>query len=285
MQRLQGNVRSRSAVAGFEKYRPLIALVGIAIGLTIVMLLHHLLPDAAAKVLLDRGGLSYPFSVQNGMWLAFAVACGELFVRFRVGRTELRQLELHYLPEDERTVLQAADLGEIYRLVRKNRFAHRCFLPRLIQRIILQFQSSKSIGQGSALLNTSVEMYLHEVDLRYSMLRYFTWFIPTLGFIGTVIGIGRALSYAGDPVRGQDPLLLNEVTRRLSISFDGTFLALVMAALLIFLMHIAQSREETALNLAGQYCLDNLINRLFVPGAEGANAAATAAERSVSERG
>ena len=27
--------------------------------------------------------------------------------------------------------------------------------------------------------------------------------------------------------------------------------------------HIAQGREEGALNHAGQYCLDNLINRLY----------------------
>jgi biopolymer transport protein ExbB/TolQ len=251
-------------VAPLEAYRPLIALASLGIGLAIVVVLHHVLPSTAANVLLDRDGILYPFSVQNGMWLAFLVGCGELFVRFRIGRSERNQLTLRYLPEDERTVLQAADLGEIYRRVRENRNAHRCFLPRLIQRAILQFQSSRSIDQASSLLNTSVELYLHEVDLRYSMLRYFTWFIPTLGFIGTVIGIGHALSYAGDPTHAQDPLLLNEVTRRLSISFNGTFLALVMAAVLIFLMHLAQIREETALNLAGQYCLDNLINRLFV---------------------
>jgi biopolymer transport protein ExbB/TolQ len=128
----------------------------------------------------------------------------------------------------------------------------------------LQFQSSRSIDQASTLLNTSIEMYLHEVDLRYNMLRYLTWLIPSLGFIGTVIGIGRALAYAGDPAHAQDSMLLNEVTRRLAISFDGTFLALVMAAPLVFLTNIAQSREEHALNLAGQYCLDNLVNRLFV---------------------
>jgi len=28
---------------------------------------------------------------------------------------------------------------------------------------------------------------MHEIDLRYSMLRYLTWLIPSLGFIGTVV--------------------------------------------------------------------------------------------------
>ena len=36
-----------------------------------------------------------------------------------------------------------------------------------------------------------------------------------------------------------------------------------VAAALVFLMHIAQGREEAALNNSGQYCLDNLTNRLY----------------------
>jgi biopolymer transport protein ExbB/TolQ len=255
---------AKPAAASLEIYRPAIAVLCIGIGLGLVMALHTLLPPDAAKLLLDRGGVGYPFSVQNGMWIVFAVGCGELFVRFRVGGMERKQLRLGYLPEDERTILQTEDLSKIYQTVRQNRNARRCFLPRLIQRAILQFQSSRSIDQASTLLNTSVELYLHEVDLRYNMLRYLTWLIPSLGFIGTVIGLGRALSYAGDPAHVQEATLLSEVTRRLAISFDGTFLALAMAAVLVFLTNIAQSREEHALNLAGQYCLDNLINRLFV---------------------
>lgn len=247
-----------------EEQRRKIALICLAIGLALVTFLHFILPDEPAKIFLDRGGLGYPFSVQNVIWIVFAVGCGELFVRFKVGRAETEQLTRNYLPQDERTVLEASDLGEIYRLVRSSPGASKCFLPRLIQRAILQFQSSQSIDQASALLNTSVEMYLHEVDLRYNMLRYLTWLIPSLGFIGTVVGVGRALSYAGDPLHAQDPALLNEVTRRLAISFDGTFLALLLAALLVFLTNVAQSREEHALNRAGQYCLDNLVNRLFV---------------------
>ena len=249
---------------GLERHRQLIAAGCAVVGVVVVAVLHFVLPEELAQILLDRGGIGYPFSVQNCIWVVFAVGCGELFVRFRAGRAEQDQLRRNYLPEDERTVLQAQDLGEIYRQVRSTSFASNCFLPRLIQRTILQFQSSRSIDQASSLLNTSMEMYLHEVDLRYNMLRYLTWLVPSLGFIGTVIGMGRALAFAGDPANAQDPLLLNEVTRRLAISFDGTFLALVLAALLVFLTNIAQSREEHALNRAGQYCLDNLVNRLFV---------------------
>ena len=53
------------------------------------------------------------------------------------------------------------------------------------------------------------------------------------------------------------------MTTKLGLAFNTTFLALILAAILVFLQHIAQGREEEALNSTGQYCLDNLINRLY----------------------
>jgi biopolymer transport protein ExbB/TolQ len=88
------------------------------------------------------------------------------------------------------------------------------------------------------------------------------WLIPSLGFIGTVIGISLALNYAGN-ADFQDPSLLSELTKRLAIAFYTTLLALIQAAILVFLTHIIQAFEERTLNLIGQYCLDNLINRLY----------------------
>ena len=179
-----------------------------------------------------------------------------------VERSHLRRA---YLPEDETTILQAPELRHIYANARANYEAggrEGGFLPRLIQRVILQFRTSRSIEQANALLNSSLELYLHEIDLRYSMMRYVVWAIPTLGFIGTVIGISLALAFAGQ-VDVQDPTLLAELTKRLAVAFNTTLLALVMAAILVLIQHIVQAREEGALNEVGQYCLDNLINRLY----------------------
>jgi biopolymer transport protein ExbB/TolQ len=55
------------------------------------------------------------------------------------------------------------------------------------------------------------------------------------------------------------------VTERLGVAFATTLVALVQASILVFIQNIVQGREESALNKAGQYCLDNLINRLYSP--------------------
>jgi biopolymer transport protein ExbB/TolQ len=249
-----------------SKQRLIIAITSCMLSLLFIFSLHIILQqnsDAARLVLDYRSDNNlYPFTVQNIMWIVFFLGLGELWARLNDGKIDRHQLRQAYLPEDERTLLQASDLGSIYQTVRKNTGEAELFLPRLIRRIILQFQSSRSIEQANSLLNSSLELYMHEIDLRYNMLRYIMWLIPSLGFIGTVIGITLALNYAGN-ADFQDPSLLSELTQRLAIAFYTTLLALIQAAILVFMTHIIQAFEERTLNLIGQYCLDNLINRLY----------------------
>lgn len=80
-----------------------------------------------------------------------------------------------------------------------------------------------------------------------------------------MIGISLALNYAGGAGASQDlSTLLPEITSRLAVAFYTTLLALIQSVVLVFSLHIIQAREERCLNQAGQYCLDNLINRLYV---------------------
>jgi len=246
---------------------PAILIICQAAAVLAIFLMESYLPDNVAAILIDRGRSTYPFTVQNLMWLVFALGLGELIVRSRDALAEKAQLRRGYLPEDETTILQAAELRRLYAATREETAAYGRyrgrFLPRLIQRVVTQFQTNQSLEQANALLNSSLELFIHEIDLRYSMIRYVVWAIPTLGFIGTVVGISLALAYAG-AADLQDPALLAELTKRLAVAFNTTLLALVMSAVLVLIQHTVQASEERALNNAGQYCLDNLINRLYV---------------------
>jgi biopolymer transport protein ExbB/TolQ len=246
---------------------PAILIACVTGSLLVIELIDLLLPHAVAVTLLDRDRSTYPVTVQNIMWLVFALGIGELIVRARDAAAERAELRAGYLPEDETTILQAPELRRIFArardVTRPGAGSEGRFLPRLIQRVVTQFQTNRSVDQANALLTSSLELALHEIDLRYSMVRYVVWAIPTLGFIGTVVGISLALAFAG-AVDLQDPNLLAELTKRLAVAFDTTLLALVMSAVLVLVQHVVQAYEERALNQAGQYCLDNLINRLYV---------------------
>ena len=140
------------------------------------------------------------------------------------------------------------------------------FMQRLMARCIQQFQISGDIDKANNLFNSSLELFQHELELKYNALRYIVWLIPTLGFIGTVVGIAFALDAAGtvETVEEyQDPKLLKQLTQSLGVAFYTTLLALLQSGVLMFVLHLVQGREEAVLNRIGQYCLDNLINRLY----------------------
>ena len=250
-----------------------------AAGICWIGLLTLLLPDGfVADLALDRDprwgdDIPYPFTIQNVMWIVFFVTAGELIVRHLVGADEADQLRLGLLPEDRETMLNREELKELVPRVNRTDPDEQYWMQRLLTRTMLQFLSTGSIEQVNAVFNSSMELYQHETELRYNMLRYFVWLIPTLGFIGTVVGIAFALGEAGRMFAGIDPNadvaalgqeMMTELTGALGVAFYTTMLALLQSAALMFALHVVQGREESALNRIGQYCLKNLINRLYV---------------------
>ena len=238
-----------------------IMLAAVA-GILFIGFLTLVLSGRAAVLVLDHPSLHffYPFTIQNVMHMIFFVALGELFVRWRTAVREKNFLNAHFLPEDDRTVLVSHDLGPIRRRV-ANLFDHENgFLPSLINLAILQFQSSSSVEQAAGVMSQQLELMANRLDLRYGLVRFIAWVVPTLGFIGTVYSLGASLSAAGDPTKALD---LHEVAKTLGVGFDCTMVALVESAILVFLLHLVQEREESALNGAGDYTLRNLINRLY----------------------
>lgn len=219
--------------------------------------------------------LPYPFTIQNLMWVVFSLGCAELAIRHITASQELQQLDLRLLPEDAETMLrQGADIVPHLTAVQRSDPAGLFWMQRLLRRLLLSFQGTGSIDRTQTMLNTSLDLYQNEIDLRYNSLRYIVWLIPTLGFIGTVTGILQALISAGAAFGGitattdissMAPAMMKDMTNDLGVAFYTTLLALLLSAGLMFAMHYVQGREESALNRVGQYCLDNLINRLFQP--------------------
>lgn len=241
--------------------RVVVFVLSILAAIIVIGILRLVLGENLQEILLDSDASFWPFTIQNFMWVALFVGLGELVLRWFSATEEEGQLRRGYLPADGRR-LDGDILLQVRDGVSNRRFGKDCFLPRLIIRTIDQFRSNKSGDQAAAVMNSSLELYMHEIELRYSLLRYITWLIPSLGFIGTVMGIMFALQYAGVPINAESEDFLYEVTSRLGVAFTTTLLALIMSAVLVLLQSIVQSKEERALNTAGQYCLDHLILRL-----------------------
>ena len=87
------------------------------------------------------------------------------------------------------------------------------------------------------------------------MIRYITWAIPSIGFIGTVRGIGSALGQAHEAIQGN----IAGVTASLGVAFNSTFIALLISMVVMFFMHQLQLIQERLVLETYSYC----DNRLF----------------------
>ncbi len=200
---------------------------------------------------------SYPYTIQNLTILIFFAGLGEAF--FRWLSTEKEKLLLHgnYLPNDKRSVLDSFNLAKVRRGIGQVKSQEQGFVLVLIDLCVKRFLNSQSIEQTLSALKGQIDFLAHKLDIRYTFLRYLIWVIPTIGFIGTVLGISFA-------IMGINPTDVNleQVIASLGIAFNTTLVALVLSALLNLFYNLVLSSEEDALNKAGNYVLSNMVNRL-----------------------
>jgi biopolymer transport protein ExbB/TolQ len=90
------------------------------------------------------------------------------------------------------------------------------------------------------------------------MIRYISWAIPSIGFIGTVRGIGEALAQADKAVQGD----IAGVTQSLGVAFNSTFIALLISIFLMFLVHQLQLLQERLVYDTENYTNDKLIRHM-----------------------
>ena len=75
-------------------------------------------------------------------------------------------------------------------------------LPRTLLSALQRFATTGSIQAVSDTIKEQCEVESDRLDSEMSMVRYIAWAIPSIGFIGTVRGIGDALGQAYKAVEG-----------------------------------------------------------------------------------
>jgi biopolymer transport protein ExbB/TolQ len=113
-------------------------------------------------------------------------------------------------------------------------------LPRTLLSALQRFATTGSIQAVSDTIRENCEMESDRLDSELSMVRYIAWAIPSIGFIGTVRGIGDALGQAYKAVEGD----ITGVTVSLGVAFNSTFVALVLSIIIMFCLHQLQLSQE-----------------------------------------
>ncbi|MDP6652508.1 MAG: MotA/TolQ/ExbB proton channel family protein [Gammaproteobacteria bacterium] len=134
-------------------------------------------------------------------------------------------------------------------------------LPRALLAGLHRFQSTRNIQDAALTIRDTCEIEADRMETELTIVRYIAWAIPSIGFLGTVRGIGTALGQAYQAVSGD----IVGVTVSLGVAFNSTFVALVVSIFLMFLLHQLQLFQDRLVLDTQNYCDERLIQHLQVP--------------------
>jgi biopolymer transport protein ExbB/TolQ len=131
-------------------------------------------------------------------------------------------------------------------------------LPRALLTGIERFSATRHVQDVSTAVRDICESEGERLESELSIIRYLAWAIPSVGFIGTVRGIGNALGQAHRAVEGD----ITGITENLGVAFNSTFVALVISIVLMFFIHQVQLLQERLVLDSERYVDHWLIRKL-----------------------
>ena len=172
---------------------------------------------------------------------------------------ERQILQMDLVPMSEGTSILPEDAREYSRPIQAlDQDQQNYLLPRALLTALHRFRSTRNIQDVSNSVRAICESESERLDSELSMIRYIAWAIPSIGFLGTVRGIGQALGQAHKAVEGD----IAGVTQSLGVAFNSTFVALLISIVIMFLLHQLQLSQERLVLDAEDYCDNRLIRNL-----------------------
>ena len=121
-----------------------------------------------------------------------------------------------------------------------------------------RYMITDNVQNTSDAITVSVNNLSLKLDNENTMIRYLIWAIPSLGFVGTVRGIGQALSNADKALAGD----ISGMSQSLGVAFNSTFVALLISLVLMLFLHLLQKMEDSLLINIQSYSDKFLLNRI-----------------------
>jgi len=198
--------------------------------------------------------------IQAFTFFLFFYAMIEISGIFKELRFHEKAFAKNLLPEKDNWVLSPNDVAQLKLDVMAYEKREKSMLSRLIIMVCGKYRTNKSTSEAMELLSAQIKINRENDESSQSLIRYVIWAIPSVGFIGTVIGIAQSLGAVKQNMSGDD---LVNVTSALNVAFDTTLVALFLSLIMMFFYHRLQERQERLHSKTEQYILENLINRIY----------------------
>ncbi len=196
-------------------------------------------------------------------FLAFAIAVAFLIARRNTLRRQMRYLAQNGLiPHEEQLLLLPSD-GVMLRNKFKQLPPHEtAMIPaQLLDAALQRVRVVWSAQDATEAVKTKAELLQVANDAEFASLRYLAWAIPSIGFIGTVYGLGRAIEQflptSGDAI---DPM--QRAVGFLFTAFDTTMVALILSLILMLFLMWQQAAEDAFLVRSADWCFRRFVFQL-----------------------
>ncbi|OUO96218.1 MotA/TolQ/ExbB proton channel family protein [Barnesiella sp. An22] len=236
-------------------------LFGLIITMIVMMLLVGVTPsNDAPRILIMLGG-TMPEGIIQGVTYFFFIF-GIMDVIYLLGKIsdEKKVLSQHLLPEKENWILDAEDANKIKLDIQQIEHTQKFLLTDLIIKACTKYRLSKSSAEVISLVDAQIRIYNEKYESEQSFISYAAWAVPSVGFIGTVLGIAASLGYTNE---ASTPEGLEKVTSMLAVAFDTTLVALVLSIILMWGIHYLRKQQDSLFADLNSYIIENLINRFY----------------------
>jgi len=133
-------------------------------------------------------------------------------------------------------------------------------LVKTMMASIRRFEATNNVQNAADVIDSNIESTGMKLESENSMIRYLIWSIPSIGFVGTVRGIGTALAEADEALAGN----IASMTENLGIAFNSTLVALMLSIGLTLVLHLLQGLQDRLVIDIEEYCDKYLVKRLAI---------------------
>jgi len=179
-----------------------------------------------------------------------------------------RALAARVIPDEPGFVISAASVDQVLKQLSLIADDPRHFI--VLNRVEVALSNLRNLGRVGdvdEILRSQAAQDESHMETSYSLVQGFVWAIPVLGFIGTVLGLSKAIGRFTDVLGPGEELsaitgALVKVTGGLETAFDTTLVALVAALSIQLLVVMLKKSEEEFLDAATDYGIRNVVGRL-----------------------
>ena len=133
-------------------------------------------------------------------------------------------------------------------------------LIKIISSALRRFLITGSVQNASESITPALDALIVKNEAELALVKYIAWAIPSIGFLGTVRGIGMAMTQAEIAVAGD----IGPMTESLGTAFNSTFVALLASIIIMLMLSFLGRAQDEQLVRVQEYCEKYLIKRISI---------------------